>query len=86
MDYYRFERCHFFEEKLLGYAQQPEKVSINLLKESDLVEYDVNGDVVLVVKVPRASRESRPVYINDDLMRGTFNEIGKEITIVHLVK
>lgn len=48
------------------------KVSINLLKETDLADYEVNGDVVLVIKIPRASKENRPIYINDDLMGGTF--------------
>ena len=62
----------FLKKNFWDMLNNRKKVSINLLKESDLVEYDVNGDVVLVVKVPRASRESRPVYINDDLMGGTF--------------
>ena len=48
------------------------KVSINLLKEEDVEDYIVNDDVILVIYVPRAAREIRPVYINDNLMGGTF--------------
>ncbi len=48
------------------------KVSISLLSESDVVDYKVGDDLVLVIYVPRADRESRPVYINDNLMGGTF--------------
>ncbi len=48
------------------------KVSINLLKETDLSDYEINGDVILVIRVPRASKEVRPVYINDNLMCGTY--------------
>ena len=32
----------------------------------------VDGDVILVITVPRAPREVRPVYINDNLLNGTF--------------
>lgn len=48
------------------------KTSMNLLQEADVVDYEYNGDVILVIKVPRAAREDKPVYINDDMFRGTF--------------
>ncbi|MBR0090432.1 MAG: putative DNA binding domain-containing protein [Lachnospiraceae bacterium] len=48
------------------------KVSINLLTDSDVEIYDVNGDVVMAVYVQRAEREDKPVHINDDLFRGTY--------------
>ena len=48
------------------------KVSINLLKESDLEEYAVNDDVVLVIKIPAVDRELKPVYLNNDLFGATF--------------
>lgn len=31
-----------------------------------------NGDAILVIHVPIAKREQKPVYINDDLFNGTF--------------
>ena len=53
-------------------VNNPKKVNLNLLKEDDVTAYDVNDDVVIVIRVPRADRNLRPVYINDDLMGGTF--------------
>ena len=50
----------------------PNKVSDNLLSESDVEGYEIGGDAVLVINVPRAPRDVRPVFINNDLMRGTF--------------
>ena len=49
-----------------------QKVSVNLLQEKDVVGYEHDGDAILVIYVPRALREVRPVYINDDLFGGTF--------------
>ena len=48
------------------------KISVNLLKENDVKIYDLNGDEIIVVYVPRAGREQKPVYINDNLFGGTF--------------
>ena len=43
------------------------KVSINLLSDKNVESYEVNGDTILVIYVPRAKREQKPVYINNDL-------------------
>ena len=48
------------------------KVNINLLTDEDVRTYDVDGDLIIVINVPRARREHRPVYINDNLFGGTF--------------
>lgn len=48
------------------------KVSVNLLRDQDVASYDVNGDVILVISVPMASRMDKPVFINDNLFGGTF--------------
>lgn len=52
----------------------PKKVSINLLSEDDVQTYEVgdNKDVVMVIYVPMAKREQKPVYINNDIFNGTF--------------
>ena len=49
-----------------------QKVSISLLSDKDVIDYVVNDDVILVVKVPKARKEDRPVYIKDDMWGGTF--------------
>lgn len=48
------------------------KISINLLRESDIETYNHNGDTIMVIHVPAARREQKPVYINDDMFGGTF--------------
>ena len=53
------------------------KISANLLTDEDVTSYDVNGDIVLAIHVPRAKREDKPVYINDDLFGGTFRRNGE---------
>lgn len=60
------------KKELWDAANNPRRVSANLLRESDVTDYEVGGDAVLVVTVPRAPRELRPVHLNGDLMGGTF--------------
>lgn len=50
------------------------KVNINLLSDDDVETYVVgeNNDVIMVIYVPMAKREQKPVYINDDIFNGTF--------------
>ncbi len=50
------------------------KVNINLLSEEDVQIYEVgnNNDIIMVIYVPMAKREQKPVYINNDIFNGTF--------------
>lgn len=48
------------------------KVNVNLLTEKNIETYNVNGDVIIVISVPKAPREFKPIYINDNLFGGTF--------------
>ncbi len=48
------------------------KVSINLLRETDIKDYVVGEDVIIVITVPVADRETKPVYINGDMFRGSY--------------
>ena len=49
-----------------------EKVSTNLLRDEDINTFSYDGKDVVVIHVPRATYEERPVYINNNLMRGTY--------------
>ena len=44
----------------------------DILKDDDVKTYDVNGDLIIVIYVPMAKRDQKPVYINDDLFGSTF--------------
>ena len=53
------------------------KISINLLSDSDIEDFKVGDDIILAIHIPRAQREDRPVYINNDLFGGTFRRNGE---------
>ncbi len=48
------------------------KVSVNLLTDNDVEIYEENSSVIMVIHVPKAKREQKPVYINGDMFNGTF--------------
>ena len=50
------------------------KVNVNLLTDDDVQTYLVGErkDVIVVIYVPRARREQKPVYINNDIFNGTY--------------
>ena len=48
------------------------KVSVNLLTDNDVEIYEENNSVIMVIHVPKAKREQKPVYINGDMFNGTF--------------
>lgn len=50
------------------------KVSLNILKDDDIEIYEMShtDDVIMVIYVPIAKREQKPIFINDDLFGGTF--------------
>ena len=49
-----------------------EKINVNLLRNEDVQVVDVDGKPVVVITVPRADYAVRPVYINNNLTKGTF--------------
>ena len=50
----------------------PEKVNVNLLQDEDVDIFDMDGKMVVAIRVPRADYNTRPVYINNNPLRGTF--------------
>ena len=48
------------------------KVIVNLLTDDNVKTYKIGNDTIMVITVPPASREQRPVYINNDIFKGTF--------------
>ena len=49
-----------------------QKVSANLLRDDDVEVYEEDGNIIMVIYVPKASREEKPIYINGDMMHGTY--------------
>ena len=48
------------------------KVNVSLVDDSCVKDYEYNGDVILVIEVPKARREDKPVFINGDMWNGTY--------------
>ena len=50
------------------------KVNYNLLTDADVETYTMGeqNDIIMVIYVPMAKREQKPIYINDDIFGGTF--------------
>lgn len=54
----------------------PQKVSVNILEYSRLSVIDVDGKELIVIDVPRASRDDRPVFI-DGNSRNSYKRAGE---------
>ena len=52
------------ERELWNQLQNRQKVSANLLSESDVEHREIDGHRILVIHVPRARRQQRPVYLS----------------------
>ncbi|HUT33513.1 MAG TPA: RNA-binding domain-containing protein [Planctomycetota bacterium] len=48
------------------------KVSANLLRDEDVSEREAEGKRLLMIRVPRATRHERPIYIGQNPLLGTF--------------
>ena len=49
------------------------KVSKNILSDKNVETFtDETGNVIVVINVPPASREEKPIYLNDDIFGSTF--------------
>ena len=52
-------------------------VSVNLLCQDDVSGLDVDGKTVVLIHVPRAPREKRPVFINGSVENGSYRRNGE---------
>lgn len=50
----------------------PNKVSANILMEKDVEIIDTNNGTVLLIHVPMAHRSLKPIYLNHDIVSGTY--------------
>ncbi|MCM1542377.1 MAG: putative DNA binding domain-containing protein [Blautia sp.] len=48
------------------------KISSNLLLDKDVQVYEVNKDIIMIINVPEARREQKPVYVGGDMFKGTY--------------
>ena len=60
------------ETDLWNVLQNPQKVSANVLRREDVQRFEVEARTLLLLRVPKATRGDRPVYINGSWERGTY--------------
>ena len=58
-------------------ANNPQRVSANVLFNHQVYKVDYQGKKLVVVEVPRAERTERPVYVGRDVFRGTYRRNGE---------
>ena len=50
----------------------PQKISLNILTDSMVSVQTIDDKQIVIIEVPRAEREMRPIYVGTDPMRGTY--------------
>jgi predicted HTH transcriptional regulator len=62
--------------QFLELVNDPRVVNRNLLKSRDVAVEEVDGKEIVVIRVPRATRKQKPVYIGGNPMLGTYYRSG----------
>lgn len=64
-------------EDFFELLQSKNKVSVNILSENDVTVESINGHRIVAIRVPRAHRTQKPVYIDNDPKNGTYRRSGE---------
>ncbi|QTD95544.1 putative DNA binding domain-containing protein (plasmid) [Burkholderia anthina] len=59
-------------QDIFNLANNRQKVSANLLRDDDVQVIQIDHCTLLRVRVPRASRKQRPIYVGENPLRGTY--------------
>ena len=64
-------------EDFWSIVRDPNMVSINILTEEHVQIHQVDGKTIIAITVPKALEEQMPIYIENDLWRGTYRRSGE---------
>lgn len=53
------------------------QVSVNILKDEDVKVKNVDGKIIIIITVPKASAKDKPVYIGQDVYMGSYIRDGE---------
>ena len=56
--------------------EKEHRASVNILSPEDVQVAESEGNSIVVIRVPRADRRDRPVYIGEDPFMGTYRRTG----------
>lgn len=62
-------------KELADLLSNRQKVSFNLLSDAHIHELQIEGNLVIAIEVPRATRKQRPVYVNGNPLGGTYRRL-----------
>ena len=63
---------HRVERELWNLLNDRDKVSVNLLTKDSVQRRELDGKVILLIDIPRAPRDKRPVFLKRDPFVGTY--------------
>ena len=55
----------------------PTRVSVNILTDEDIQIHEINGKHIIAITVPKADIRCKPVYVEEDILRGTYRRNGE---------
>ena len=64
-------------EEFWKIINNPKKVSLNILTEKDVQTESVDGKTIVVIRVPRAERPDKPIFIDGNPLSGTYRRNGE---------
>lgn len=64
-------------EDFWAIINDPLKVSVNILTEEHVQIHRVDGKNIIAITVPRADASQRPIYIENDIYRGSYRRSGE---------
>jgi len=64
-------------EDFWAIVRDPLRVSVNILREENVQIHHVEGKQIIAITVPKAPLCHRPVYIDNDLYRGSYRRSGE---------
>ena len=65
------------QQDLWSALNDPGRVSANILRDENVWEQSVGDRHILVIDVPKAGPEDRPVYVGGDELSGTYRRSGE---------
>ena len=71
------ENAEKIRADLWNAANNPDKVSDNVLSNKRVYSLEIDDKTLVVTEVPRADRRVKPVYVGSDVFRGTYRRNGE---------
>lgn len=64
-------------DDFLTILNDPTRVSVNILTDEDIRIHEVDGKRIIAITVPKADIRCRPVYVDGDILRGSYRRCGE---------